>query len=154
MAQLPQFSETTKPDLTDEEIRERVDLAISAHVADLVKDREVVRPGRELGRAIFEGITEIIFKVAVEYGYVRFPQGHGSLKVHRLKRNAQPKRLPTGKMVTMSPNRVRVKYEEGAAVREALGMPRKTSYVRQFDRESALSDRVIRILDNGSAKNE
>jgi len=146
---LPEFSEA---ELTDDAIRDRMYLALAAQVIELVKDKTQLRVTRELGKDVLEGVTEIVFNVAIKHGYVRLPGGHGSLSLQRLKRDAKPKRLPTGEMVTMGANRVRLRYEEGAAVREALGMPRKTSYKRQFARESVLSDRAQTILKTGKVR--
>lgn len=148
---LPTFSENPV-ELPDEEVRERLYLAIAAHVIEVVKDKPNLRIGHELGRVILEGVTEALFKTAITHGYMRFPGGYGSMKVQRLKRDAQLKRLPTGEMVPMPPNRVRLRYEEGAAVREALGMPRKTSYVRQFRREDALPEKALALLAHGRKK--
>lgn len=149
---LPVFSDDDAPELTDEQIRERLHLAISAHVIELVKDKQLLRPSRELGLAVLEGVTEAVFRTVIDHGYLRFPQGHGSLKVARLKRNPQMKRLPTGEMVPMPEHRVKLRYEEGATVREALGMPPKTNYRRQFDRKSILLGKAEALLTGKDAK--
>jgi hypothetical protein len=139
---IPTPSEVRK----DEEIREGIYRAASQAMRELTDGKGIPRISKELGRDIIEVITEIIFASALKEGYFRFPNGYGSLKVQRLKRNPQPKRLPTGEMVTMSSKRVRMRYEEGAAVRESLGMPPKTNYKRKYDRRSKLSERTLELL--------
>lgn len=131
---------------TDEEIREGLYRAVSQAVRELTDGKAIPRISKELGKDIVEVVTEAIFTSALDEGYFRFPNGYGSLKVQRLKRNPKPKRLPTGEIVTMSPNRVRLRYEEGAAVRERLGMPPKTNYERKYERRPKLSDRALDLL--------
>lgn len=130
----------------DDESRDRLYRAISSEVVELVRGK-VPRVGREMGRDVLERVTEIIFTALLRDGYFRFPSGYGSLKVQRLKRHPQPKRLPTGEVVELPSNRVKLRYEEGAAVREALGLPPKTNYKRRFSRESVLSARSKGYLD-------
>lgn len=136
----------SKPRLSDEAIRTRIFRAVSQQVRELTDGRPITRISKELGREIVEAVTEIIFTAALEHGYFRFPGGYGSLKVARLKQNPRPKRLPTGEVVTMRPNRIKVRYEEGAVVREELGMPPKTNYQRRYRRRSKLSKRTLDLL--------
>lgn len=104
------------------------------------------RRNLQAGRDILAGLTEILFTAAIRDGYLRFPNGYGSFKVVR-SGSGVPKRLPTGKLIAMSPDRVRFRYEEGAAVREALGLAPKTSYVRRFQRELTVSKDTQALLD-------
>jgi hypothetical protein len=143
--ELPTLSDA--PPLPDEIVRERVYRAISSEIKKLTGGKPVQRLSKELGRDVLEAVTEIVFAVALREGYFRFPNGYGSLKVQRLKRDPQPKRLPTGEIVDMPPNRVKLRYEEGAAVRESLGQPPKTSYRRRYDRRSKLSNQSRDLLD-------
>ena len=113
-------------------------------LAELLPDR--MRLNTQLGRKVLAGITEIIFTAALKDGYFRFPDGFGSFSVQRLTPNPKPKRLPTGDIVPMPPNRVKFKYEDGAAVREALGLSKKTNYVRRYKRESRLSKKTLSML--------
>jgi len=46
----------------------------------------------------------------------------------------------------MAANRVKFKYEDGAAVREVLGLSKKTNYVRRHLRKSRLSPRTQELL--------
>jgi hypothetical protein len=154
--------------------RDRVYKAVADHVSELVdaRVRDVVErqmaslaaaPEGEpvpdvrvtldlpTGKAILAGITEIIFTAALREGYFRFPDGYGSFRVQRLTANPRPKRLPTGVTVKMPTNRVKFKYEDGAAVREALGLSKKTNYVRRYDRESRLSEHTKELLTNREA---
>lgn len=139
---LPQFSEEATP--TDEQLRERFYRAVSNATREAMTGR--TKYSKEAGKIIFEAITELIFAQAVKAGYFRFPNGYGSLKVQRLKLDPQPKRLPTGEMVEMPTGRVKLRYEEGAAIREALGMPPHTNYKRRFNRQSKLSKKTVDLL--------
>lgn len=160
----------------EETRRDRVYLAVSNHIneltAEYVKDAverykarleaageegaeaggaikgppEKIHLNAQLGKEILAGITEIIFTAALNEGYFRFPDGFGSFRVQRLTENPRPKRLPTGQVIPMPPNRVKFKYEDGAAVREALGLSKKTNYVRRYQRESRLSPRTKVLL--------
>lgn len=147
MAQLPQFSETIKP--TDEELRERFYKALSNTAREIFADKR--KYSKETGRLLLEQVVELIFAQAIQSGYFRFPNGYGSLKVQRLKRNPQMKRLPDGRMVPMPHTRTKLRYEEGAAVREGLGMPPQTNYKRRFNRQSKLTKKTKDLL-NGSIK--
>ena len=104
---------------------------------------EVSRAGSELGREVLDAVTEIIIRTAIKEGYFRLPSGFGSLKVLQLR--STQKRLPTGEVVELQPKRSRLRYEEGSAVRELLGMPYKTSYKRKYSRQSKLSNRSADI---------
>jgi nucleoid DNA-binding protein len=162
--------------VSEESRRDRVYLAVSNHVneltAEYVKDAveryrarlaeagedpeaterivkgpsERIHLNAQLGKEILAGITEIVFTAALREGYFRFPDGFGSFRVQRLTENPKPKRLPTGQIIPMPPNRVKFKYEDGAAVREALGLSKKTNYVRRYQRESRLSGRTKELL--------
>jgi len=149
-----------------------VALAISNHVNELVteyvreaivrykerltaagNDPEKVKGPQErphlnapFGRAVLAGVTEIIFTAAMRQSYFRFPDGYGSFRVQRLRKNPKPKRLPTGQIVEMSPDRVKFKYEDGAAVRDKLNLSKKTNYIRRYIRQSKLSPRTQELL--------
>jgi hypothetical protein len=151
--------------------RDRVYRAVADHVSTLtatyveaameryrerlatVEEGQTVLPPSEklpveigLGKELLAGITEIIFTAALRDGYFRFPDGFGSFRVQRLTEKPKPKRLPTGQLIAMPPNRVKFKYEDGAAVREALGLSRKTNYVRRYTRQSRLTERTTELL--------
>lgn len=131
---------------SDEEVREQTHKAIAAAVTEILNKGTAARVSNQLGRSVLEAVTEVIFTVAMRQGYFRFPDGYGSLKVQRLKADPKLKRLPTGEMVPMPTKRVRLRYEEGAAVREALGLPPKTNYVRRYRRGTRLGPRAQDIL--------
>lgn len=99
-----------------------------------------------MGKDLLAGITEIIFTAALRDGYFRFPDGYGSFRVQRLTENPKPKRLPTGDVVPMPANRVKFKYEDGAAVREVLGLSKKTNYIRRHPRGTRLADHTKELL--------
>lgn len=146
MGQAQPVSSKLDPRLSDEAIREHVFRAISNEARELTGGRPIQRVSKELGRDLLEAVTEIIFTATMAHGYFRFPNGYGSLKVARLKRNPKPKRLPTGAVVPISGSRVKLRYEEGAAVREELGMTPKTNYQRRYRRRSKLSKKTIELL--------
>ncbi len=171
---LPAFSD---PPITPEAARrDRVYLAVSNHINELTSDYvkkaikrykarlaaaakgagpapkgppEKLHLNGHIGKEILAGITEILFTAALRDGYFRFPDGYGSFRVQRLTENPKPKRLPTGEVIDMPPNRVKFKYEDGAAVREALGLSKKTNYVRLYERESRLSKKTKALLLDG-----
>lgn len=158
------------PLVSEEVRRERVYRAISNHVAELTEayvaravaryqarlieqgDEATQAPdgrlhlSRKFGREVLVGLTEIIFTAALKDGYFRFPEGYGSFRVQTLTANPKPKRLPTGEVIPMAPHRVKFKYEDGAAVRDQLGLAKKTNYKRRFQRESRLSIRTQGLL--------
>lgn len=147
----PVFSEAVPVKKTkDAEVRERVYRAVSNEVRDILTKTPMLRLNKAVGQKIVEAVTEILFTAAIKEGYYRFSDGFGSLRVARLKRQTQPKPLPMGGEVRMSPNRMKLRYESGAAVREALGMPPQTSYVRRFERRSRLSEKTRRLLEGES----
>lgn len=127
----------------DGQIRERVYRAIAAHIRDATGGEVPRAIGSALGREVLDAVIEIVMRTALAEGYFRLPGGFGSFKVQRLKSTA--KRLPTGQVVALTSRRSRLRYEEGAAVRELLGMPYKTSYRRKHLRTSKLSERASDI---------
>jgi hypothetical protein len=135
-------SSTKREGGSDGAIRERVYRAIATHLRD-VTGGEVSRAGTALGREILDAVTEIVIRTAIMEGYFRLPGGFGSFKVLQLR--PSQKRLPTGEVVELKSTRSRLRYEEGAAVRELLGMPYKTSYKRKYSRQSKLSNRAADI---------
>ena len=141
---IPESSEPVR--LNDEEVREQVYKALAEEVKSIFGEH-APRVNKDHVRDLLDSVTEIIFRVARKEGYFRFPKGYGSLKVVRLKPNPKPKRLPTGEMVPMPKDRVKLRYEEGAAVLEMLGSPPKTSFKRRFQRQSALAESTRKILD-------
>lgn len=134
------------PDLSDDETRARLYRAISNHVRDLTGGQAIPRMSKELGKHILEGVAEIVFTIAAREGYVRLPGGYGSLRVKRLKPDPKPKRLPTGRVIKLQSNRSKLVYEDGAAVRDLLGLTPKTNYQRVFQRESVLTEKTRRVL--------
>lgn len=98
---------------------------------------------REFGREILEAVVEICLRSAMAEGYFRLPNGFGSFRLQQLKNTV--KRMPGGRLVALTDRRSRLRYEEGAAVRELIGMPPKTSYRRKYARESKLSSRATEI---------
>lgn len=129
-------------------IRDRVYRAIAAQVRESVGD--TARPvGSVVGRELLDAVMEIVMRTALKEGYFRLPGGFGSFKVQRLKSTA--KRLPTGQVVELNSHRSRLRYEEGAAVRELLGMPYKTSYRRKHHRVSKLAEKAADIAFPTSA---
>lgn len=154
---VPSDPDALIPGNDDAEVRAKVYLAIVNHVRELTQGKPITRVSYLLGRNILVGVTEIIMSTALREGYFRLPEGYGSLRVKRLKPNPKPKRLPNGDMIMLPPNRSKLEYEDGAAVREYLKMPPKTSYRRRFQRESALSDKTQGLLglsstDEGGSK--
>jgi hypothetical protein len=169
-------TDAAQPPVPEPELEARrhdaVALAISNHVNELVTEyvREAIERYKErlmaagndpekvkgpqerphlnapFGRAVLAGVTEIIFTAAMRQSYFRFPDGYGSFRVQRLRANPKPKRLPTGVVVEMPPDRVKFKYEDGAAVREVLNLSKKTNYVRRYIRQSKLSPRTQELL--------
>ena len=124
-------------------IRERVYRAIAAHIRDATGGEVPRAIGPALGREVLDAVIEIVMRTALAEGYFRLPGGFGSFKVQQLK--SMDKRLPTGQVVALNARRSRLRYEEGAAVRELLGMPYKTSYRRKHLRTSKLSERASDI---------
>ena len=118
-------------------VRERVHKAIGAYLSEATEG--AVPSSIVLGREVLDAIMEIVVRTAINEGYFRFPGGYGSLKVQHLR--SASKRLPTGEVVKLKEQRSRLRYEEGATVRELLGMPYKTSYRRKFARTSKLGDK-------------
>jgi hypothetical protein len=129
---------TTEPGA---EIRERVYKAIAVHVAEL-RDGATEKT-TAFGRDVLDAVIEIVVRTAIKEGYFRLPGGFGSFRSQSLKSSL--KRLPTGEVIELSPNRMRLRYEEGAAVRELLGMPYKTSYRRKQTRRSKLTKQAASI---------
>lgn len=127
---------------SDGEIRERVYKAIALHIREKTGG-EISRAGTALGREILDVVVEILFRTAIKEGYFRLPSGFGSLKVTQLR--SSTKRLPTGEVVELTEPRSRLRYEEGAAVRELLGMPYKTSYRRRYFRHSKVLPKALDI---------
>lgn len=130
---------------TDEEIRERVNRAIAAYLWDLTggSGRLPNMTHANLGREVLDACIEIVMRTAIREGYFRLPGGFGSFKVRDLA--STQKRLPGGEIVDLIASRSRLRYEEGAAVRELLGMPCKTSYRRKRLRRSKLSERAATV---------
>lgn len=143
----PVFSEAVPKKTVDAEVRERVYRAVSNEVREILTKTPMHRLNKAVGQKIVEAVTEILFTAAIKEGYFRFSDGYGSLRVARLKRETAPKPLPGGGTVQMSPNRMKLRYEAGAAVRDALGMPPQTTYVRRFERRSKLSEKTRLLLD-------
>jgi hypothetical protein len=157
----------------DDEKRDFVYLAVSSHLSELTetyvkeaveryKERlagaedldaaikgppEKIHLNASLGKAILAGVTEIMFTAAMNASYFRFPDGFGSFRVQRLTKEPKAKRLPTGQMIEMPTQRIKFRYEDGAAVREKLNLTRKTNYVRRYNRVSRLSKRTQELLD-------
>lgn len=127
--------------------RARLDAMSAEERAALLKGPpEKLNLNLRLGKDVLAGITEIVFTAAMQDGYFRFPDGYGSFRVQRLTSDPKPKRLPTGDIIQMPSNRVKFKYEDGAAIREALGLSRKTNYIRRYKRESRLSEKTRHLL--------
>ncbi len=148
--EIPTFSEALPKKTKDAEVRERVYRAVSNEVREILAKTPMHRLNKGVGQKITEAITEILFTAAIKEGYFRFSDGFGSFRVARLKRVTQAKPLPGGGTVQLSPNRMKLRYEPGAAVREALGMPPQTTYVRRFERRSKLSAKTRALLDGAS----
>jgi hypothetical protein len=150
MARRPLIEPFKTQGASDEEIRKRVYKAITAHVRELTEGELPQQNSETLGRDILDGVIELVWRTALTEGYFRLPGGFGSLKVQVLK--STQKRLPTGQVVDLTKShRSRLRYEEGAAVRELLGMPYKTSYRRKFVRQSKLEKRAAEIAFPQSA---
>ena len=127
---------------SDAVIRERVHRAIAAYVRDITGG-VTPKKGSALGHEILDAVIEIVMRTALKEGYFRLPGGFGSFKVERLPTGQ--KRLPTGQVIELNPRRSRLRYEEGAAVRELLGMPYRTMYKRKYHRVSKLTERASAI---------
>lgn len=122
---------------SDELVRERVYNAVGTHVLEVMGHPETQKKTRTIGQEVLDAAIEVVVRMAIKEGYFRLPGGFGSFKVLLL--GAGKKRLPNGTIVDLAENRSRLKYEEGAAVRELLGMPYKTSYRRKYARHSKLT---------------
>lgn len=143
----PVFSESVPKPKRDPAVRDRVYRAVSNQVREILAETPLVRVNKDVGQRIFEAVVEILFVALLQESYLRFPGGFGSFRVARLKRLTAPKALPNGAgTMQLQPHRMKLRYEAGATVREALGMPPQTSHVRKFDRRSKLSDKTRALL--------
>lgn len=103
--------------VSDDQFKDVLHETIDRMVHDKV-DRKI---GKDHAKRILDRMVEMIFKRVVETGYFRFPNGYGSLKLGKLKENAQAKKMPDGTIVTPKPHRFKVKYKDGVAVMDMLG---------------------------------
>lgn len=123
---------------SDTEIRLRVYRAIAAHVRETTGGVVSMQgEGLSLGCDILNAVVEIIFRTAIKEGYFKLPAGFGSLKVQELRGTV--KKLPTGQLLTLSANRSRLRFTEGTAVKDLLGMPYKWTSRKAYLRKSKLS---------------
>jgi hypothetical protein len=139
----PSNSQPTRDDNgSGSAVRDRVHRAIAQHLKT-VTEGDIRHVSSAFGREVLDVVIEIVIRTALQEGYFRLPSGFGSFKVTQLR--SSTKRLPTGALVSLTEPRSRLRYEEGAAVRELLGMPYKTSYRRKYHRQSKVSPKALDI---------
>lgn len=120
--------------IDDSAIKDEVHAVLMAGVKRLTG----AQINREAAKALVEAVLETLLFGAIRVGYVRLPRGFGSFHL-RTQTGPLRRRLPSGRLVEMTQPRVRLKYEEGLAIRDLLGKPDKHPH-RRKPRTSAVTD--------------
>lgn len=99
---------------------------IHAMIDKMVTEKTGKRIGIATAKKIFDSVVKEVFTAAVKDEFFRFPGGFGSFHVRHLGVGTKPKRLPSGKEVTLGEGRVKLRYQEGVMVKQLLGTDKRS----------------------------
>lgn len=97
---------------------QQFDLIMAKTVEGLVKEATGVALPDKVAKTIYRQMIIAIFQHATTFGYLRFPDGLGSLAIRLGK--GQPKKTPKGVTVELA-GVPRLVYREGLTVKSLLG---------------------------------